>query len=128
VLSTVTPSQTDGGSALSDVKVFFEDKQGDETEEDKVTAKRCICRGARLVHEAIRRKKRVLVHCYAGQNRSASICAAYLILYRGWTAAKAIAHVRHRVEVAREVLDVVQNPKFAHILKRLTPGKPPNGE
>jgi len=124
VLSTVEPSQTDGGSALSDVDVFFEDEQGGETEEDKVVAKRCILRGAQLVDAAIRKKRRVLVHCYAGQNRSASICAAYLILYKGWPPGKAIAHLRHRVEVAREVLEVVQNPCFAQILKRMTPGKP----
>jgi len=123
VISTVEPSQTDGGSALSDVEVFFEDEQGDETEKDKVTAEKCILRGAQLVNAAIGKKKRVLVHCYAGQNRSASICAAYFILYRGWAPGKAIAHVRHRVEVDREVLDVVQNPCFAQILKRLTPAK-----
>ena len=123
VLSTVEPSQSDGGSALSDVQVFFEDEQGDETEEDKVLAKKCILRGAQLVDAAIRKKRRVLVHCYAGQNRSASICAAYLILYRGWAPAKAIAHLRHRVEVDREVLDVVQNPCFAKILRRLAPRK-----
>ena len=80
VLSTVTPSNTDGGSALTDEEVFFEDEQGGESEEDKITARRCIIRGAKLVDAAIRKRKRVLVHCYAGQNRSASICAAYLIL------------------------------------------------
>lgn len=124
VLSTVEPSRTDGGWALSDVRVEFEDEQGNETEGDRVVAQECIVRGAQLVDAAIRKKKRVLVHCYAGQNRSASICAAYLILYRGWTAGQAIAHVRHRVEVDREVLEVVQNLCFAQILKRLAPGKP----
>merc|ERR1712137_1202980 len=57
VISTVEPSQTDGGSALSDVEVFFEDEQGDETEKDKVTAEKCILRGAQLVNAAIGKKK-----------------------------------------------------------------------
>jgi len=122
VLSTVEPSLTDGGWALSDCRVEFEDKQGAETEADRIDAKDCIVRGAWLVDAAIRKRKRVLVHCYAGQNRSAAICAAYLILYRGWAPGKAIAHVRHRVEVDREVLEVVQNPCFAQILRRLAPG------
>ena len=69
-------------------------------------AKRCLymhkLRSAQLVDAAIRKKRRVLVHCSAGQNRSASICAAYLILYRGWAPA---------------------NRGFAKILRRLTPGK-----
>jgi len=124
VLSTVEPSLTDGGWSLSDVRVEFEDGQGGETEEEKVIARRCIVRGAELVDAAIRKKKRVLVHCYAGQNRSAAICAAYLIMFKGMAPGKAIAYVRHRVEVAREVLEVVQNPVFARILKRLTPGRP----
>jgi len=122
VLSTVTPSSTDGGSALTDEEVFFEDEQGGESEEDKITARRCIIRGAKLVDAAIRKRKRVLVHCYAGQNRSASICAAYFILYAGWTPGKAIKHVRHRVEVAREVLEVIDNAVFEQILKKLKPG------
>ena len=122
VLSTVTPSNTDGGSALTDEDVFFEDEQGGESEEDKITARRCIIRGAKLVDAAIRKRKRVLVHCYAGQNRSASICAAYLILYSGWTPSKAIKYVRHRVEVGREVLEVIDNAVFEQILKKLKPG------
>jgi len=124
VLSTVEPSRSDGGWDLSDVKVEFEDGQGSESEGERITARDCIIEGAKLVDSAIRKKKRVLVHCYAGQNRSASICAAYLILYQGWTARNAIAHVRHRVNVAREVLEVVQNPCFAQILRRLKPREP----
>jgi len=121
VLSTEEPSKTDGGFSLSDAKVLFKDGEGKETDVEKVKAKECIVLGAKLVNTAIRKRKRVLVHCYAGQNRSASICAAYLILYAGWTPGNAIKHVRHRVEVAREVLDVVQNPHFAKILKTLKP-------
>ena len=114
VLSTVEP---DGGFELSNDTVdHFEDN------DDMDNAKQCILSGARKVDAAIREGKRVLVHCAAGMNRSASICVAYLITYCGWTPGKAIAHVRHRVEVCREVLDVISNSHFECILKCLKPG------
>merc|ERR1712137_101882 len=69
VISTVEPSQTDGGSALSDVEVFFKDEQGDETEKDKVTAEKCILRGAQLVNAAI--GKRSECSCTATPARTA---------------------------------------------------------
>ena len=67
--------------------------------------------------------KKVLVHCYAGQNRSAAICAAYLILYKSWEPENAINHLRHQIEVDREVLDVLQNSTFTTILSSLGKGE-----
>lgn len=44
--------------------------------------------------------KRVLVHCYAGMNRSSTVCCAALILLEGITAEDALARVRRRHPLA----------------------------
>lgn len=48
----------------------------------------------RWVVERLRAGQKVLVHCYAGVNRSASVCCAALMLLEGLSAAEALARVR----------------------------------
>lgn len=55
-----------------------------------------IVREARWVVGRLRAGRRVLVHCYAGINRSATICCAALIALEGLSAAEALARVRER--------------------------------
>jgi hypothetical protein len=42
------------------------------------------------IHEALTNNRSVLVHCYAGVNRSCSVVACYLVKYRNMTANDAI--------------------------------------
>lgn len=42
------------------------------------------------IHEALTNNRRVLVHCYAGINRSCSVVACYLMKYRNMTANEAV--------------------------------------
>lgn len=51
---------------------------------------------ARWVADRLRADQRVLVHCYAGINRSATVCCAALILLETLTAEEALARVRER--------------------------------
>lgn len=48
----------------------------------------------RWVAERLRAGQRVLVHCYAGVNRSATVCCAALMLLEGLSATEALARVR----------------------------------
>jgi Dual specificity phosphatase, catalytic domain len=48
----------------------------------------------RWVAERLRAGQRVLVHCYAGVNRSATVCCAALMLLEGISASEALARVR----------------------------------
>lgn len=52
------------------------------------------------VAERLRAGRRVLVHCYAGVNRSATVCCAALILLEGIAADEALARVRQRHPIA----------------------------
>ncbi len=49
-----------------------------------------------LINDMVRYNKNVLVHCYAGMNRSATVVAAYLMFSRGWPASKAMAYIKQR--------------------------------
>ncbi len=51
---------------------------------------------AAWVVERLRAGHRVLVHCYAGINRSSSVCCAALMLLEGISAGEALARVRER--------------------------------
>jgi Dual specificity phosphatase, catalytic domain len=51
---------------------------------------------ATRVAERLRAGQRVLVHCYAGINRSSTVCCATLMLLEGLSPAEALARVRER--------------------------------
>jgi hypothetical protein len=51
---------------------------------------------AAWVAEALRSGKRVLIHCAAGINRSATLCCATLMVLEGLSAEEALARVRER--------------------------------
>jgi protein-tyrosine phosphatase len=55
---------------------------------------------ASWVADRLREGRRVLVHCYAGVNRSATVCCAALILLEGLSAEDALWRVRERHPVA----------------------------
>jgi protein-tyrosine phosphatase len=56
---------------------------------------------ARWVIERLQAGRRVLVHCAAGMNRSATICCAVLILLEGLSAEAALERVREHHPWAR---------------------------
>lgn len=68
----------------------------DDSPEDADKLAKYIPIAALLINDQMRYGKSVLVHCYAGRNRSATIVAAYLMLSRGLTATKAVAFVKSR--------------------------------
>eukprot|EP00966_Prymnesium_polylepis_P158450 3662917-Prymnesium_polylepis.2 len=90
-ISAVQPKNTG-----ADHLVEFEDGEGHEDADEIEIAKTRIAQGALLVHNAVTRLQRskknvrkvVIVHCYAGQNRSAAIVSAYAINKRGWQPTK----------------------------------------
>lgn len=53
------------------------------------------------VIQCLEKNQRVLVHCVAGMNRSATVCCAVLILLEGLTAEQALARVREHHPWAR---------------------------
>lgn len=55
---------------------------------------------AAWVVERLRAGKRVLVHCYAGMNRSTTVCCAALMMLEGISAEEALARVRERHPLA----------------------------
>lgn len=44
----------------------------------------------------VRAGSSILIHCYAGISRSASCCAAFLVLYCGMSASQAVSFVRSK--------------------------------
>ncbi|HKV84097.1 MAG TPA: dual specificity protein phosphatase [Ktedonobacterales bacterium] len=55
---------------------------------------------ARWVEERLRAGERVLVHCFAGYNRSTTVCCAALMLLEGLTAEQALERVREHHPMA----------------------------
>merc|ERR1712039_10217 len=98
VVSTVVPLDTDGNPTpdLSSVALLFEDGHGSESSDEAALARESIMQGATVVARALAARKKTLVHCAWGQNRSGSICCAYAVLYCGWSAKAAIAYFRQR--------------------------------
>lgn len=52
------------------------------------------------IHESILAKKPVLVHCFAGQQRSCAVVALYLIAYHSMTPDQAITHIKKKRRIA----------------------------
>jgi len=48
------------------------------------------------INRALENGEKVLVHCYGGISRSATICAAFLIRKMGWSADKTIEYIQER--------------------------------
>jgi len=53
-----------------------------------------------IIDAAISSGQHVLVHCYAGEQRSCTIVACYLIRYQGMTPTKAVMYIQERHECA----------------------------
>jgi protein-tyrosine phosphatase len=53
-----------------------------------------------IIDTAITNRQHVLVHCYAGEQRSCAIVACYLIQYQGMTPTKAVMYIQERHEPA----------------------------
>ena len=69
-----------------------------------------------IIHETITTQRRVLVHCYAGEQRSCAIVACYLIRYHNMIPEDAVAYIQERHEDAfnggvnlRELLSLSQS-------------------
>jgi len=48
------------------------------------------------IHEKISKNERMLVHCYAGRSRSASIVISYLIKYHAMKVEEALQFVKNK--------------------------------
>ncbi len=48
----------------------------------------------RYIHDHVSRGHNVLVHCYAGQQRSAAVVAAYLIQYENMSVDEAVSYLK----------------------------------
>lgn len=81
------------------------------------TTEPMIREGASKLDEWIRNGHKVMVHCYAGMSRSASVVIAYYILYKGWSFDLAYSHCRQRR------LQVNPHPDFVKILRALLPAE-----
>ena len=119
-ISAVQPKHTD-----ADHLVMFEDGEGYEKKHEVEIAKYKIAEGADLLHSAVKELQRskkngarkvVIVHCFAGQNRSAAIVSAYAIKKRGWEPTKIKNYLRRQVKRQRNVTAVLQNKSFRDIL------------
>ena len=64
---------------------------------------------------AIRKNKRVLVHCGAGLNRSGLICALALLQLTDWSSEQVIGHIQELRPMA------LCNPYFTNFIKQLRP-------
>ena len=53
-----------------------------------------------IIDTAITNRQHVLVHCYAGEQRSCAIVACYLIRYRCMTSFEAVTYIQERHEPA----------------------------
>ena len=53
-----------------------------------------------FINHQLRNKKRILIHCYAGMQRSAVIVAGYLIKYRNYNIDEAIEYIRGKRPIA----------------------------
>lgn len=130
VVSTTVPVDASGAvdaPELSTHILLYEDTE-DASYMD--TARRQIAEGAAHVEAAVATGKTVLVHCEWGQNRSCSICCAYAVLSKGWTAAAAVAYCRERNQADRAYRGqapptggAMHNKKFVGLVEELEEGR-----
>ena len=66
----------------------------DVMDEPGVKIERYFNSATQLIHQAIKTRKPILVHCAQGRSRSVTICAAYLISKHKMTAAQALAFIK----------------------------------
>jgi len=77
-----------------------------------------------FVSDHLGRGEKVLIHCLRGENRSAAVCAAFLIRERGMPCEEAIGLIREK-----RGENALSNESFVDELRRLSPSspkKPPN--
>jgi len=100
--------------------IEFEDKMGDEEGHEVQFAKKCIIKGSDRLAKAMQcTDTDIVVNCWAGKNRSASIIAAYAIRHCNWTSFKAKNYLRGCVKRQRNESGVLQNKVFQSILQDL---------
>ena len=56
---------------------------------------------SKLIDDRVSRNENVLVHCLAGVSRSASLCAAYLMKYQGYSLSRALIKLVDKRPVVR---------------------------
>lgn len=71
-----------------------------------------------LIHKYVKNNKQILIHCYAGMQRSASILAAYLMIYENYTLDESISYIRNKRNIAfrpginfRQALEYIEDNK-----------------
>merc|ERR1719375_3132566 len=68
-----------------------------------------------FIQEQLGRNVEVLVHCLRGENRSAAVCAAFLIVHCGYDADSAVSHLR-----AKRGESALANSSFVEQLRALS--------
>jgi hypothetical protein len=91
----------EAGKWVKDKQIDPPDRWENKGEGPEGMSLQVIRQEAEWVIEQLRKKQRVLVHCVAGMNRSATICCAVLILLEGLTAEQALQRVREHHPWAR---------------------------
>lgn len=98
--------------------IEFEDKMGHEEGDEVEFARKCIIKGSDLLAKAMQSNEtNIVVNCWAGKNRSASIIAAYAIRYCNWTSLQVKNYIRGCVKRQRNKTGVLQNKVFQEILR-----------
>lgn len=92
-------------NCTKDVPMYFEKRPWqiksyrvpvDDSASDACTMARYLPVAALLINDVTRYGHNVLVHCYAGMNRSATITAGYLMFANKIDAAQAVAEIKRR--------------------------------
>ena len=86
---------------VKDDQTHSQDRWDNKGEGSEGMSLEVIRQEANWVIERLRKKQRILIHCVAGMNRSATICCAVLILLEGLLAEQALERVREHHPWAR---------------------------